>query len=347
MIASVETTVIASSAPTVTLTRPTPPKSIVQNPTRLVYRGALSLPDSDLALDGISFTTSSASLLSSPLPLALESQRKRSLPLIGAVDISSLKGRLDHENAVRMFIHPQAKLSMSFFEATLCTTKLRSSDGVTEMGVRIGLGDSHTVNDSDVIIYGRLSDHQSSVIQLYLAQIKPLLRPAQKQINRPPRPDDPTPRLPPLLLPHTKGSPGRRGMKRVRSDSSAMHEKEVARKKAKGRVVLDDIPKLDIKGKSKAIPGTGVFKVPEGPAVRLSDPPLESVERPNKELVRNVTRKSLASRGVTKAHPEFEELQGWIYRGTLFAFRAKIKLKPLAPDEVGIIVERHTSMYAD
>ena len=45
---------------------------------RLLYRGSLSLPDSLLRLDGLTFTTSSTStLLKNPLALALESMRGR------------------------------------------------------------------------------------------------------------------------------------------------------------------------------------------------------------------------------------------------------------------------------
>jgi hypothetical protein len=60
---------------------------------RLLYRGALSLPDSYLLLDGLSFVAETrsalqgspaANLLSNPLILALESMRGRpSLHLIG------------------------------------------------------------------------------------------------------------------------------------------------------------------------------------------------------------------------------------------------------------------------
>lgn len=47
---------------------------------RLLYRGALSLPDSHLLLDGLTFTghaANDASLLQNPLALALESMRGR------------------------------------------------------------------------------------------------------------------------------------------------------------------------------------------------------------------------------------------------------------------------------
>lgn len=72
---------------------------------RLLYRGALSLPDSNMLLDGLSFTASLGAaalaaldtkdsihdLLNHPLALALESMRGRpSLHLVGTVEISKL-----------------------------------------------------------------------------------------------------------------------------------------------------------------------------------------------------------------------------------------------------------------
>ena len=76
-----------------------------QSTHRLLYRGALSLPDSNLLLDGLSFTASlgaaalaatkakeaSHDLFNHPLALALESMRGRpSLHLVGTVEMSKL-----------------------------------------------------------------------------------------------------------------------------------------------------------------------------------------------------------------------------------------------------------------
>ena len=67
---------------------------------RLLYRGALSLPDSHLLLDGLTFSacldspskhTKSYSLLENPLALGLESMRGRpSLRFMGLVKLSDL-----------------------------------------------------------------------------------------------------------------------------------------------------------------------------------------------------------------------------------------------------------------
>lgn len=62
---------------------------------RLLYRGALALPDSHLLLDGLSFvtdtTSSSENLLENPLALALESMRGRpSLHFLGTENLKDV-----------------------------------------------------------------------------------------------------------------------------------------------------------------------------------------------------------------------------------------------------------------
>jgi hypothetical protein len=67
---------------------------------RLLYRGALALPDSWITLDGLTFISStvgaginSLELLQSPLALALESMRGRpTIHLVGMVKLKELKG---------------------------------------------------------------------------------------------------------------------------------------------------------------------------------------------------------------------------------------------------------------
>lgn len=64
---------------------------------RLLYRGALSLPDSWLTLDGLTFSASAgahtqAELLENPLALALESMRGRpTIHLVGMTRLKELK----------------------------------------------------------------------------------------------------------------------------------------------------------------------------------------------------------------------------------------------------------------
>lgn len=59
---------------------------------RLLYRGSLSLPDSDLSLDGLTFSAkinAEHNLLENPLALALESMRGR--PTLRFMGVTSLK----------------------------------------------------------------------------------------------------------------------------------------------------------------------------------------------------------------------------------------------------------------
>lgn len=62
---------------------------------RLLFRGALSVPDSRLLLEGLSFTTPidntrspGINLLKNPLALALESMRGRTLALSGITKVN-------------------------------------------------------------------------------------------------------------------------------------------------------------------------------------------------------------------------------------------------------------------
>ena len=65
---------------------------------RLLYRGSLSIPDSEILLDGLTLTInlpaddarSNTKLLENPTALALESMRGRSLRYIGVEKIESI-----------------------------------------------------------------------------------------------------------------------------------------------------------------------------------------------------------------------------------------------------------------
>jgi hypothetical protein len=138
--------------------RPTPPS----HGARLLYRGALELPDSDLHLDGLSFVllpppsplksasqgaeptvvNLASSLFESPLPLTLESQRNRTLKLIELVELDKLKGTLDEKNAVRAYVHPGAVFTSSYFDLVFSSGETGQDGRRTQWGLRVGLGDS-------------------------------------------------------------------------------------------------------------------------------------------------------------------------------------------------------------
>ncbi|KAI0077201.1 hypothetical protein K474DRAFT_1112134 [Panus rudis PR-1116 ss-1] len=179
---------------------PTPSKSLpshsrtTTNTHRLLYRGALSLPDSHLLLDGLSFTietspslpvsTSASSippststtsvdsltqpgkskandLLENPLALALESMRGRpSLHLLGTESLKDVW--LDTGNEVHVYIHDYSVITKIYFENVLTLAPITSQDGRTSEGIRVSLSDSTDIGENDFLIYGQLRPDFSS-----------------------------------------------------------------------------------------------------------------------------------------------------------------------------------------
>lgn len=106
----------------VTASTPPKPSSSLQTSAirdtfpRLLYRGALSLPDSHLLLDGLTFTIdlptddqqASLKLLETPIPLALESMRGRpSLSFVGIERLDAFheqKLRCDFDGGVNLYV---------------------------------------------------------------------------------------------------------------------------------------------------------------------------------------------------------------------------------------------------
>ncbi|CCM02962.1 uncharacterized protein FIBRA_05077 [Fibroporia radiculosa] len=190
---------------------------------RLLYRGALSLPDSHMLLDGLSFTVSShtgesssttygVDLLNNPLTLALESMRGRNLHFLGTASLSEVWIDAKSDGVVSVDIHPQAALSRMYFEALFCLEGSMTLDGKSEYGMRVSLSDSDDSDASDILIYAQLppngpvpaygaldlpstSTSAPNSLRLIAARILPGPPPAPAPPR--PRPDDPTPRLPP------------------------------------------------------------------------------------------------------------------------------------------------------
>ncbi|KAK7036467.1 hypothetical protein VNI00_011664 [Paramarasmius palmivorus] len=166
---------------------------------RLLYRGALSLPDSHLLLDGITFSAhldASHNLLENPLALALESMRGR--PALQFMGVTNMKDiYMDDSGGISMDIHPDAMLSRIYVENMFCLPTT-STDAI---GIRVALGDSNGPETTQIIIYIKPEPSgldstrtDSSSCQLAVARITPAPQPAKARI---PRPDDPTPRKPP------------------------------------------------------------------------------------------------------------------------------------------------------
>ncbi|KAG1716222.1 hypothetical protein ID866_962 [Astraeus odoratus] len=201
---------------------------------RLLYRGALSLPDSYILLDGLTFSARlpgvamasqydspsnshvsdslARDLIHHPLALALESMRGRpSLRFKGTVYLNDIW--IDEAVEVYMDIHPLATLSRIYFENILCLSPLvpvsRGVSGTkrTEVGVRVALGDTDGPETTEIVIYGETSGmlHLPSPASAASSSMSPgshvIARVARiMPAPRAPRPDDPTPRKPPVQL---------------------------------------------------------------------------------------------------------------------------------------------------
>src|SRR4051812_47664246 len=98
-------------------------------------------------------------LISSPIPLGLESMRGRPLRLVSTLDITDI--RVECTGDVSMYIHPEAFLTRSFVERTLCTSHHPlipdHNQMRTSLAIRISLGDGQTASDeSDILVFGQL-----------------------------------------------------------------------------------------------------------------------------------------------------------------------------------------------
>ncbi|KAG1793938.1 uncharacterized protein HD556DRAFT_456213 [Suillus plorans] len=324
--------------------------------SRLLYRGSLSLPDSYILLDGLTFSANllaNKDLLHNPLALALESMRGRpSLRLKGTELLKNIC--IDPSDDVCMDIHPYATLSRVYFENMLCLSHL-SPDGRTETGVRVALGDTDGPATTEILIFGKIhSSLTTPSLTIHVARIIPA--------TRAPRPDDPTPRKPPQhLLTRTQsiGELAANTRIKVKGDDS-----EVVRR---AREVMLHLPnsKPRGRGKDKERSSAG-FKVPTLPAkktnyapegdvfgpvsdakgkARAVDEGICDIEQENKSIIKKFTVRHLDAVGVSKTHPEFKELFGFVYRGTAFALRATIKRSPVSARALEMLVEAHIKLY--
>jgi hypothetical protein len=145
-----------------------PSNAVADSSARLLYRGALSLPDSHLLLDGLTFFAfthkAGLDLLQNPLALALESMRGRqSLSFIGLQKLEDIW--MDHSGDVCMSvfsfscccrshhfvsrdIHPNAIISRMYFENIFCLLPADSTlaHKTSEVGVKVALGDAGSNN---------------------------------------------------------------------------------------------------------------------------------------------------------------------------------------------------------
>ncbi|PIL32743.1 hypothetical protein GSI_04858 [Ganoderma sinense ZZ0214-1] len=286
----------------------TPSKALAA-PHRLLYRGSLSLPDSYLLLDGLSFTVDTAqshgspALLNNTLALTLESLRGLPLHLIGTVRVKDVWIEPPPAD-ISIDIHPDSTSTRIYFENLFCINPITSKDRRSEYGIRVSLTDNDDPETPDLIIYAELrpsppsssacaptsspspataSTSHSPPHTLHLLAARILPGPPPLPSFRLPRPDDPTPRRPPLAFGGAgAGAGAKRKRESVKFDLSAAQaageggaSKRARDAKGKGPAIVTGLLGMDAKALGKhARVGVGkgregdVFKVPSVPVSR-------------------------------------------------------------------------------
>ncbi|KAF5375519.1 hypothetical protein D9615_009168 [Tricholomella constricta] len=269
---------------------------------RLLYRGALSLPDSHLLLDGLTFTarldspSKNNQLLQNPLALALESMRGRpSLRFMGVIKLHDGNVWWDESGEIEMDIHPRATLTRIYFENIFCLTPFAStsrsststSPYMSDVGIKVALGDSDGPETTQVVIFARPkggsphNDDDGRTLDLIVVRLTPRPLPTQGSSLRLPRPDDPTPRKPPVSYGvEVRGKDGaRRELKHMGSIGPLASGRQLKRvasvsnipaKKKKlvnvsGSVVADLGSGVRLGDAKTAGTKSGLFKIPDIP----------------------------------------------------------------------------------
>ncbi|KIY46222.1 hypothetical protein FISHEDRAFT_47943 [Fistulina hepatica ATCC 64428] len=385
------------SVPRISITNPTPTKPALGSEDalstpgsksklafRLLYRGALALPDSNMLLDGLTFFVRLDSLAGAPnllknqAALALESMRGiPSLRFMGTVPLSQI--HMDSSGDIQLEIHPAATLSRIYFENTFCLTKFVNKAPhalpVSDVGIKVALGDSDGPETTHIVIFARES---KTIGTIDLAVARMTTAPPTSAHLALPRPDDPTPRKPPAAAPL-------RQLKRAGSSSVLAFSGIIPGVTAK-RPKLQATDSLKQLGGSARVPPTdGVdtsFKVPAMPAsckgkerqfVPDDDDVFETsavtsrhaaatradaIEKENKMVVRKAIGHHM-SHGIAygdphspptppipKTHPEFKDIFLSVYRGVSFALRSQMKTRAVDKHRLEKVVKTHVGMYA-
>jgi len=261
-----------------------------------------------------------------------------------------------------MYIHGHispSSISNGFF----CHEQIEGAEGRTKMGIQVALGDVGGHDTEDFVVFGQITQSHSiessaPSIQMITARILPIPRPSAR-LNLP-RPDDPMPRDQLFAQP--------RNLKRVRSLANRDSE---SRRNAKIRTISIDskdvlnaarsyqIPKADDKckgkGKAKAKPQDAEddpFLVPSAPPPPIQPVPppnpnntSEVLEATNKSTIKKLALSTLTANGISRDHPEFKEVFGWVTRGVGFALRATIRQRKIEREKAKALILSHVRMY--
>ncbi|KAJ7503183.1 hypothetical protein B0H11DRAFT_2223268 [Mycena galericulata] len=338
-----------SVQPAINIINPTPPRPASH--FRLLYRGALSLPDSHLLLDGLTFaarldnTSPGHKLLQNPLALALESMRGRpSLRWMGPTKLADIY--MDEAGEITMDVHPDATLTRIYFENMFCL----DSDSSLDAGIKVALGDSDGPETTQMIIFAR---PQTTELQLIVARVTPTPPPAS--LPRLPRPDDPIPRRPPIRFDRS-ASVGSNPFVKKRSASAVANLGSGVRLGVDppnpaqvGSFKIPEMPR-SAKGKEREIYpdedvfGQGASVENKGKRKRTDEMDSENqMEKANKTIIK---QSAVYLMPIPKTHPEYKDVYGAVYRGVGFALRGEMKKSAVDLKSVERLVKIHVNMYA-
>ncbi|KAJ7750084.1 hypothetical protein DFH07DRAFT_828161 [Mycena maculata] len=333
--------------PAINIIIPTPPRPATQ--FRLLYRGALSLPDSHLLLDGLTFaarldhTSPGHNLLQNPLALALESMRGRpSLRWMGPTKLKDIY--MDETGGITMDVHPNAILTRIYFENTFCLDPASSFDS----GIKVALGDSDGPETTQMIIFAR---PDRTELQLIVARITPA--PPPPSLLRLPRPDDPTPRRPPLRFDRSVSTGSNMFVKKRNASAlanlgSGVRLGDPLNPAQVGSFKIPDMPRNAKRKEREILPEEDVFGqgAVENKAKRKRTDESDSetqMEKANKTIIK---QSAIHLMPIPKTHPEYKDVYGAVYRGVCFALRGEMKKSAVDLKSVERLVKIHVNMYA-
>ncbi|KAJ7678563.1 hypothetical protein B0H17DRAFT_1206798 [Mycena rosella] len=316
---------MSSTPPGINIINPTPPRPA--GPFRLLYRGALSLPDSHLLLDGLTFAArldhpaSGHNLLQNPLALALESMRGRpSLRWMGPTKLTSIY--MDETGGITM-AHTGTSTHCHPHPNILREHVLPRPRRIPRLWLKVALGDSDGPETTEMIIFAR-PQAAAAELQLIVARITPA--PPPPSLLRLPRPDDPTPRRPPIRFDRSSSlSAIAFAKKRTASVADLgsgvrLGAADSPTASGSGSFKIPEMPRSS-KGKERAVvcPDDDVFGqgAVENKGKRKRDEAADGeMEKANKTIIKQSTIHLMS---IPKTHPEYKDVYGAVYRGVGFA----------------------------